>query len=86
MFNAFVNPATGRYAWVGLDECEVAYLNDFRWSQEIIAWKDFLLLLEGQTVHFPRPKNQYATDMCINRTNTIPFFGTSKGPIEYTGK
>ena len=81
MFNTFVNPATGRYACVGLDECEVAYLNDFRWSQEIIAWSDFLLLLEGQTVHLPRPKNQYATDMSINRTNTISYFGTSKGPI-----
>ena len=44
--------------WVGLDECEVAYINDFRWSTEIIAWIDFLLLLEGQKVHLPQPKNQ----------------------------
>ena len=73
MFKCFVNPATGKYAWVGLDECEVAYLNDFRWSAEIIAWNDFLLLLEGQTVHLPRPKNQFATDMVIDRENTMPF-------------
>jgi hypothetical protein len=86
IFNAFVNPATGRYAWVGLDECEVAYLNDFRWSAEIIAWSDFLLLLEGQTVHLPRPKNQYATDLCIDRKNTIPFFATSKASIDYIGR
>ena len=86
MYKSFVNPATGKYAWIGLDECEVAYLNDFRWSSEIIAWSDFLLLLEGQTVHLPRPKNQFATDMCIDRENTIPFFATSKGIIEYTGK
>ena len=58
MFKAFVHPATARYAWVGLDECEVAYINDFRWSTEIIAWIDFLLLLEGQKVHLPQPKNQ----------------------------
>jgi len=82
----FVNPATGRYAWIGLDECEVAYLNDFRWSAEIIAWNNFLLLLEGQTVHLPRPKNQFATDMCIDRNNTIPFFATSKCAIEFIGK
>lgn len=86
IFTTFINPATGRYAWVGIDECEVAYLNDFRWSAEIIAWSDFLLLLEGQTIHLPRPKNMYATDMCIDRSNTIPFFATSKGPIEYMGR
>ena len=56
IFNCFVNPASGKYAWVGLDECELAYLNDFRWSAELIAWNEFLLLLEGQTVHLPRPK------------------------------
>ena len=86
IFKSFVNPATGRYAWIELDECEVAYLNDFRWSTEIIAWADFLLLLEGQTVHLPRPKNQFATDMCIDRSNTIPFFASSKTDIEYIGK
>jgi len=83
-----VNPATGKYAWIGLDECEVTYLNDFRWTPEIIAWiiawSDFLLLLEGQTVHLPRPKNQFSTDLCIDRTNKIPFFATSKSEIEYT--
>ena len=62
IFNCFVNPASGKYAWVGLDECELAYLNDFRWSAELIAWNEFLLLLEGQTGHLPRPKNQFATD------------------------
>lgn len=86
IFKCFVNPATGKYAWVGLDECELAYLNDFRWSQELIAWNDFLLLLEGQTVHLPRPKNQFASDMIIPKENTIPFLATSKAPIEYYGK
>ena len=76
MFKMFVNPA--RYAWIGLVECEVAYINDFRCTPEIIAWSDFLLLLERQTVHLPRPKNQFATDMCIDRTNTIPFLATNK--------
>ena len=28
IYKTFVNPATLRYAWIGLDECEVAYLND----------------------------------------------------------
>ena len=50
MFKAFVNPTTVRYVWVDLDECEVDYLNNFRWSTEIIAWSEFLFLLEDQTV------------------------------------
>ena len=79
-------PVTGKYAWVGLDECEVTYLNDFRWSPELIKWSDFLLLLEGQTVHLPRPTNIFATDLCIQRDNTLPIFATSKGPIEYVGQ
>ena len=86
MFKAFVNPATGRYAWVGIDECEVTYLNDFKWSTEIIAWSDFLLLLKDQTMNFSQPKNQYASDICIQRKNTIPFFAISKKPIEFIGK
>ena len=85
-FKAFVNPANGKFAWIGLDECEVAYLNDFRWSAEMITWSDFLLLLEGQTVNLPRPKNMYSTDMRIDRSNTIPFFAISKSEIEYVGK
>ena len=86
IFNAFVNPACGKYAWIGLDDCEIAYLNDFRWSPETISWSDFLLLLEGQTVHLPRPKNQFVTDLRIDRSNTIPFFATSKTDIEFIGK
>lgn len=86
MFRTFVNQATGRYAWIGLDECEVAFLNDFRWSSECINWSDFLLLLEGQTVHIPRSKNQFCSDLEIHRDNTLPFFATSKSTIIFEGK
>jgi len=83
IYKAFMNPSSTSYAWVGLDECEVAYLNDFRYTTDCIKWSDFLLILEGQTVNLPRPKNQFSTDLTISRENTIPFFATSKGPIEY---
>ena len=59
-------------------------MNDFRWSNELIVWKDLLLLLEGQTVHFPAPKSQYLKDICLE--NDTPVFATSKGEIEYIGK
>ena len=52
-------PSNTKYAWVTLEEKEIALLNDFRWSSECIDWKDFLLLLEGDIVNLPRPKNNY---------------------------
>ena len=84
IFKAFCNPANDKYAWVGADNCEVIFLNDFRWSAELIAWKDFLLLLEGQIVHLPSPKNHFAKDVCINQDT--PIFATSKSEIVYSGK
>ena len=84
IFNAFCNPANDKYAWVGADNCEVIFLNDFRWSPEVIAWKEFLLLLEGQIVHLPSPKNHFSKDVCINQDT--PIFATSKREVVYSGK
>ena len=49
-------------------------------------WSDFLLLLEGENVNFPRPKNQFPTDLLNDRSNNLAIFGTSKAPIKYMGK
>ena len=83
MFKTFINPTEGKYCWNGLDECEVALLQDLRWTPELIKWSDFLVLLEGQTVHLARPRNVYPTDMTISKSNTIPFFATTKVPLVY---
>lgn len=81
MFRCFINPTEGKYCWVGLDKCEVAILQDLRWSPELIKWSDFLVLLEGQTVHLARPKNVFATDMTIKKSNKIPFFASTVAPL-----
>ena len=60
IFKTFSNPANDKYGWVGADKAEVIFLNDFRWSSELIKWNEFLLLLEGHTVHLPAPKNRFA--------------------------
>ena len=59
IFRTFSNPANDKFAWVGVENAECIFLNDFRWSTELISWKEFLLLLEGQQVHLPTPKNHY---------------------------
>ena len=82
LFDTFSNPAVDKYAWVGADK-KVIWLNDFRWSKELIEWKSFLLLLKGDQVNLPAPKNHYATDVCID--HDIPIFATSEDTIKYHG-
>lgn len=84
IFRTFSNPANDKYAWLGSENAELIFLNDFRWTPETIAWEELLLLLEGQEVHLPSPKNHYASDICINRDT--PTAATGKSEITYTGK
>ena len=79
----FDNPANNKYAWVGADKAEMILLQDFRFSKEVIAWKDLLLLVEGETVRLSAPKNHFSSDVVID--SDIPIFATSKCPIIYKG-
>lgn len=76
LYPTFSNPATSTFAWLGVESSEVIFLNDFRWSAAIIPWHNLLLLLEGQTVHFPAPKTHYSEDIVFDRDS--PIFCTSK--------
>ena len=84
IFRCFTNPSSGTYAFVGIQNKEVAFLNDFRHNEQMLPWQDFLNMLEGMEVHIPTPKTHFAED--IELTSDIPFFATSIGPIEFTGK
>ena len=79
IYRAFCNPATGSFAWVGAEDAEIIFLNDFRWNPAIIAWADFLQALEGDTVHLPAPKTFCKQD--IELTNDTPFFATADVPL-----
>ena len=79
----FDNPANDKYAWVGADKADVILLQDFRFCKDVITWKDLLLLLEGETVKLPAPKNHFATDVVIS--SDVPIFATSKAPIVFKG-
>ena len=81
VYRTFCNPATGTFAWVGVENAECILLNDFRWSAQIIPWHDLLLMLEGDVVHLPAPKTHYSTDICLQRDT--PIFATGKGPLIY---
>ena len=84
IYNAFCNPANDKYAWVGADSAEVILLQDFRWRPDMIPWNDLLLLLEGEIVKLPALKNQFASDVTIEKDT--PILATSKNRVTYAGK
>ena len=81
IYNTFLSPATCSYAWLGVEDKEVIFLNDFRWSPIILPWSDMLLLLEGHVVHFAAPKTTYNQD--IEFSKDTPIFATAKALISF---
>ena len=79
IYHMFCNPATGSFAWVGIQDAECIFLNDFRWSPQLIPWHDLLLVLEGEVVHLPAPKTRFTQD--IEFEKDTPIFCTSKRPL-----
>ena len=59
MYNSFTNPSSGTYAFVGIINKEVAFLNDLRYNTLMLPWQDFLNVLEGMEVHISTPKTHY---------------------------
>ena len=81
IYDTFSNPASGSFAWVGVQEKECIFLNDFRWSAQLIPWHDLLLMLEGELVHLPAPKTHFSKDIQLLRDT--PIFCTTKRPLLY---
>ena len=77
------NPANGKDAWVGSEKAKVFLLNDFRWSKDLIPRHDLQLLLEGETVKLPVPKNIYSEAIVIS--NDVTIFATSRSSSKHRG-
>ena len=71
IFKSFLSPVTCSYAWLGVEDKEIIFLNDFRYSPVIIPWSDLLLLLEGHFVHFAAPKTSYNEDILFEKDTLI---------------
>ena len=63
IYDTFSNPTFSSFAWVGAKEKECIFLNDFRWSAQLIPWHDLLLMLEGELVYLPAPKAHFSKDI-----------------------
>lgn len=79
IYQAFCNLATGSFAWVGAEDAEIIFLNDFQWNPAIIAWADFLQALVGDAMHLPAPKTFFKQDVELSKDT--PFFATSDAPL-----
>lgn len=79
IYKTFTNPAKGTYAWVGIEKAEVVFLNDFRWTAELIPWNELLLMLEGEQISIPAPKSHFEQDLRLVEHCAI--FATSKYPL-----
>ena len=81
IYHTFSNPGTTTFAWVEAEYADVIFLNDFRWSKQIIPWHDLFLMLEGQLVHLPAPKSHYGKDATLS--SDVPLFCTAKEEISF---
>lgn len=77
----FNNPGNDKYSLANCVHKKIIFLNDFRWNKEVISWRDFLLLLEGEPVHLPTPRNHFRHDVCLEADT--PIFATSIAPIVF---
>ena len=50
----------------------------------MVTWEELLILLEGQAVHLPSPKNHYSNDIYIDKDT--PIVANRKGEITYVEK
>jgi hypothetical protein len=85
IYKAFSNPASTTFAWIGVEEKELIFLNDFRWNPTVLDWSALLNLLDGIDVNLPRPKTIYSTDITLSRGDKVPIFCTTIDRIKYVG-
>ena len=65
IFQIISNPASEKYGRVGVEKAEVIFLNDFRWTSDLIKQNN----LEGRKVHLFDPKNSFTSDLFIEKTS-----------------
>lgn len=77
VFHTFCNPTCHSFSWLGAENAECIFLNDFPWSQ----WRDFPLMYDRQMLHLLALKTHYTKDIVFDRDK--PIFCTRKQPIIY---
>ena len=74
IFYAISDPSTNSFAWAGVKQAEIIFLNDFRWCE------NFLKIFEWDTVHIAATKTHFSKDIVMDKDS--PFFATSISRIQ----
>ena len=85
--NTFHTPPSSTFGWLGVQDAQVIFLNDYRWKpldkKGDISFETFHLLLEGANTKLPAPMNSCAEHIYLPKTNDVPIFCTSGEPIRF---
>lgn len=83
IYRTFQNPQPGgSYPLVGLLDAEMVYLDDFRYTPDLMRWNIMLIWLGGGAFQVPVPKNVNSCDETYEKS--APVFITSKAPLVKT--
>ena len=90
VFRCLTNPAGNLFSFAEIKDKEVVLLDDFRFipnQDRPISWSQLLLLLDGATVHFSRPRTHFMEDVTVEASNTVPVFFTGKSvPVFFAAR
>lgn len=87
--HTFHTPASSVFGWLGVENAQVIYLNDFRWHNPvtqkagIVTWDAFLRLLEGAQCDLPAPMNHCSDHIRLTPKHDMPILCTSDDVIRF---
>ena len=77
VFDVFESPAESAFGWLGVEGCDLIYIDDFRFSAKLWPWGKFLAFPNAKTVRAERgggntsQKRTTSTKRCINVALTM---------------
>ena len=80
---AFSNPASTTSLWIGVEEKELIFLNEFQWNPTGLDQKEFLNSTDGIDVNSLRPQTIYSTDISLPRGDKVPILCAAIDRIKY---
>ena len=56
----FIKPEKGNFPMLGLEQCRVAVLDDWRFNEDVLSYNFQLLWFEGAPIVIARPQNEHS--------------------------
>ena len=79
----FATPSKGSFPLLGLEQCRLALLDDWRFGDDVISYNVQLLWFEGKSVMIARPQNSFAGHYRYSRGDPV-FLTTLEADLHQT--